>query len=213
MSKTKDRINSAFEILTGGLPGDDILPRLKELMIQETFFTTLFGDEGKRIDVDGGLSISPESLPVLELRLISETFPTRNSYRTGVVEGRILLNNSFKSNYNKKRRLALIFDRYFSSDKYHAIFDMVPGLIELGKNLRADYALMYRVGSIAVPGIKLRFDFKLDPYLWRKENKNIDWDEPLDGDEFSVTDSELQLLVEDTDELLTTQEIYNPEDE
>ena len=211
MSKAKDKIDQAFGVLAGPLYGDDILPKLKEIMLEEQVFRSLFGDTGKKIDIDGSINISSEIMPILELRIINESFPSPGSYHTGRIEARLLLNNSFQSNYGKKRQLALLFKRYFDSDRYRDIFERVAGLRDLGGNLRADYSLMYRVGGNAVPGIKLSFDFELDPHLWKLANE-IDWTEPLDGDLFELTDSELQLFVDGTDELLDTQEIFNPED-
>lgn len=211
MSKATDKINDAESMVTGGTPGDDILEKFKERMLTENFFKKLFGEEGNKISIDDNYSVSEHNVPVLELRIISENFPSNNTYQTGRIEARLILNNSFKGSYFKKRKLGLIFSRYLKSDNYAQIFEDVAGLRKMGTNLNIDYSKLYQVGSIALPGIKMSFDFEIDPVAWHRANPNIDKSEMLDGEEFYVDSSDFDLLIEDSDAILNSTTIYEEE--
>lgn len=211
MSNAHRRIDNAQDLQTGKEPGNEILEKFKEVMLTEEVFKKLFGEDGAKISIDDSLNISEKNVPVLEIRIIKENFPTQNSYQTGTLEGRLLLPPSFKGGYNSKRRLALMFARFLRSPKYMQIFDLVPGLRALGTNFAADYSILYRVGSISLPAIRMTFNYELDPVEWFRTYPEIDPYESLSGESFDIDSSDFNFLVDDTDEILVTSSIYPEE--
>jgi|GEM_PF-5009168 len=203
-SKGDKRIDDALISLTGSLPTDQLLESIKILMLEEPLFKLLFGEDGDRINVS---KVEPKSLnatPYIQMRTTTETYESCNTFLRGTIDTRIMLPVSFGADFLKKKRLAHVFYRFFTGDRFREIYSMVAGF-EGFKNVRFNYNAMFMVGRDRFPAITMSLPFDLNLYRWKLANRDIDFSEPLDGELNITTSYELEGYLD----IETKEIIYN----
>ena len=191
-----DKLKEVIATVSGPMPADNLLEKIKEVMLKENAFKSLFGDKGERLNVGEKINLSRGAIPFMQLRHQNDSFPHDDGHMTGNVEGRILLPTGYAEDFGTKRQVGLLLYRYFQSDNFLELFNLVDGLTMI-ENLRLDYSTSYLLNSNQFPAILFTFSYRVDLHTWKIKNPQIDWAEPLDGAEFNIESYGITIAVDD----------------
>lgn len=195
MGTEQQRLVDSLSGLVGALPGDQLLEAFRASLLTENVFKTLFGNTGERIFTNTQSNVNTKIVPMLEMRWKQDSMKSHDTYLNGKIEGRMLFPISFKDDFNLKRKIALLMMRFIGSDRFD-LWERVPGLIMFGEDMSANYSVAFNVSGSSLPGILLDFPYRLDLVRWRNAYPEIDSEELLDGEEFSVETYDLEMTVE-----------------
>ncbi len=201
------------------LMGEFMFERLRESIMGEKVFQTIFGGGNDKADplqsniyLNSMPSYNDTILPAWEFRFSQETVQGADLRQTGRVRSRVLFPNNLKGELNFHRKVAMAIARYFNSAlRIDDFLKKVPGLTEFGENLEFQYDLLFVHGGQQVPVITIGIDYIFDIRRFRLENPCTDLDDRLDAE--LIEEAVYMLEISGDDEVTGETEILIPESE
>lgn len=178
LGNLSERAEKGIAQVTGGLIGENLLQVLKEAVLKQNVFKTIFNEN---IFVDELPSYNDTILPAWEFRFNKELIEGFDLRHVGTINSRVLFPNSLIGNVSFHRKVALAIVRFFNADRSD-IFSKVSGLTEIGENIDITYDLLFVQGAVKVPSIVITFPFVIDIRRFTIENPEIPLNDDLDAD-------------------------------
>lgn len=182
MGNYDDRVAGPLSKISGILIGENLLPAVKEAMIQQGVFQKLFGSKGERIFVKDLPSLNDTIIPLIEFRWKGERWQSQNTRVFGTVVGMIVMPADLGGRTDRFRAIVAAFMRWIDSS--HGLFAAVPGLIEFGTNADFKYDNAIRAGGTEYPVVDFTLPVVFDLTIFRAQNPEIDLDGALDAELF-----------------------------
>jgi len=213
MGNLNSRAVAAVDTITRPLLGEFMLETLREAILQEKVFQTLFGGGEDRSDpktshifLNKLVTYNETILPAWEFRFSTEDFAGDDLLVSGLINSRIMFPNNLQGDLAFHRKVALAVSRFFNSNKRLDDFlRKVSGLTEFGENLKVRYDLIFVQGGMQVPVIELGMNYIFDMRRFANENPATDLNARLDAD--LLKDAIYRLEISGEDEVTGTSEI------
>lgn len=185
------RVDEGLDLIVGVMAGEEMIAKLKESLIKDKVFQTMFGADGRRIFCNEAVAYNDTILPLLEMNVDNETVVSRQGYQIGVVNARVLFPSNLSGKFDVYRMVAMALARYFNSK--HCIDDFlrkVPGLLEFAEGAQYFYQNMFVHDALKVPALLMRWPYKIDlARLRREEACTTDFDAKLSDKLIDVFES------------------------
>ena len=205
MGNLETRAKVGISQVTGGLMGENLLEVLKDAILNQSVFKTIFKNN---VFTDELPSYNDTILPAWEFRFNKEIIEGGDLRHTGTINSRILFPNNLAGLVSFHRKIALAVGRFFKAPRKD-IFDNVSGLTEIGQKLDISYDMLFVQGGIKLPSIVMQLPFVFDVRRYRIENPEI----PLDDDLDAALEEDWTTFIEisGVDEVAETKTILIPE--
>lgn len=218
MGNYDEDVKKPLSEVTGPLLGQVLLPKFKEQMKEQKVFRMLFGKDCERVYVDELPSYNDTIIPLLEMRWSSESWQSKNTRVSGMINGMLILPADMLGRTDQFREIAAAFARWIESR--HNLFKEVPGLIECGKNITFKYDDAVKADATTFPIVRFTLPVLFDLQKFRLRLDDIDLDAPLDAPRIpdittysiTITDENLNVLIP-TGILLQTEPECEDEDD
>ena len=215
MGNTQERVVNSVDLIMGVLAGVDMLEALREGMLKQRVFRSMFGRgdtdeargiaENSHIFVNEVASKDESKLPLMEIQFDNEVVEGADLRQRGFLTARVLFPNNLTAKYKVYRTVAMAISRWFASQK--AVDDFlrkVPGLTECGENLEFTYDAVFKHGGLTCPALLIRIPFVIDLQRMRVEDGCTDLNADLDAKLLKeiesyfieITDDEGTVLIE-----------------
>ncbi len=182
--RNNHNIKNIVNSIVGDLVGDNLFDALKELILEDQVLSGLFGSNGERLFFNSNPPYNFKTVPMLELWWGSENKQGHDTKVNGTIDGRILLPTSINNRpYTKYNRLvATALARYFDSDKFYRIFEMVKGLEAFGSTINFNYSKIIKFNNFDAAAITLTIPYTFDLVNFRRASADVDFTDYLDAD-------------------------------
>lgn len=211
MSNFKSKVETAVNMVSGPLVGENLLIALKAAMVLEPVFRKMFGNQGERIHLEDPKNVNETSLPAMEFFWQRERVQSANTRQSGTIKANLYLPTLLRGNVTVQRKVANLFQRFLNSD--HDLYDQVSGLIMFGKDADYQYDRLLALTGISIPLIEITIPFEFDLKLLRQRHPEINFNDQLDAQEWGWIESYgLALRDEDSSEVLIEGVIFEKQE-